>query len=109
MIDNTKIVTNDPEGSTVKYFVTPENNVLVEFDDKNFFIRFNYKLIWIPFYEDIWGKKKRIKLEILLYISEKINVNMVKSSIFKYRIMGGVSVKYLPYNKIGDNQRYVWY
>jgi hypothetical protein len=104
MIDNTKIVTNDPQGSEIKFFVSPENDVLVEVYDENFLFRFNYDLIWIPYYEDIWSKHKVNKINILLYLAERINM---EHSINKYEIIGGVSVKYLPYDKIGDNQRYV--
>lgn len=104
LLGDTKIVTNDPPGSTIKFFVSSNNNVLFEVDDKNFLFRFNYDLIWIPYYEDIWSKHTTDKVKILLHIAKRTNIN---NTVISYRTIGGVSVKRLPYNKIGENERYV--
>jgi len=95
LLENTKIVNYE---STI-FLVNPENDVLVELlNDDDLFIstllRFNYDIMWIPLIHN------RIDLIpgcfIYTYLSERFNINL---NIIDVGTMGGVSVKFLPYDK----------
>lgn len=88
--DNTKVV----EYMNTKYLVSYTNDVLVEIQKCTLpqIIRFNYDIIWIPL---LYQVDINYCNNIYPYL-EKIFCFEINSSVHN---IGGVSVKYLPYDK----------
>jgi len=95
MLEDAKLIYLD----STFFLVTVNNDVLVEFVGQvetkyiSSLLRFNYDILWIPL---LHNAEINYNDFLYPYLSERFNVNLDKLDIMK---IGGVSVKYLPYDK----------
>jgi len=95
LLDDTKLIKKDH----ILYLVSPNNDVLIEFDYvsssySESLLRFNFDIIWNPLLYTT--NKLSMPSTLYPYLSKRFNINLQKMKLY---CIGGVSVKYLPYDK----------
>jgi hypothetical protein len=95
LLENTKLIDNLFKDSDTKYLLSPNNDVLLEVNDSLNMVlfRFNYDIIWIPILQ---GKVINLEDFVYPYIINRMNLD-VKNKILES--IGGVSIKFMPYDK----------
>jgi len=94
MLEDAKFIIEKTLNDT-KFLLSKNNDVLVEIDDLNdhMLIRFNYDILWVPY---LYNIKIDLNEFIYPYLIDKMKLDLNNKKI---QPIGGVSVKYLPYDK----------
>lgn len=98
LLEDAKLATS----FSTDYLVDQTNNVLVEVHHTltkrtSMLLRFNYDILWLPLIHNKIDLNKDSFL--ILYLSERFNIDFDDFNVSKLMTAGGVSVKYLPYDK----------